>query len=319
MRGSFDHLVIKAYLGQEAPALSRAPTDALYGVSSGDAQRLREAFGIDTIDELANNRFVAAAQAISAAAADLGHDPGPDAEWSSFFASAPLTAYQAHPTDFRLDFGPVWYRGRLDGTARVLIVGQDPAPNELVGHRVFVGSSGQRVQGFLRRIGIGRDYLMVNNLLYPIFGQYQDVDHLARAEPISGYRNALLDRIAERNRLEAVVAVGAAGRDAVERWPGRGAVPVQGITHPSARDHAPLLANWNAGLNVLRGLVSPERGIEKDDAVYGSDWTPGDHAPIPRRDLPFGVPDWHGVGDHATRGRLAGGQSDPKTILWSAP
>ena len=35
----------------------------------------------------------------------------------------------AYPADsFRVEWGPVFHRGRLDGTARVLIIGQDPRP-----------------------------------------------------------------------------------------------------------------------------------------------------------------------------------------------
>ena len=160
MAGTFDAFVVKAYDGDSAASLVDAPVDALSGVSAADAARLRVSFGIKTVGDLATNRFVRAAQAIAEAAADLDHDRGPDAAWTALFMQAPLDVYQAHPSDFRLDFGPVMYRGRLDGTARVLIIGQDPAANELVGHRIFVGASGQRVQGFLRKLGIVRDWLI---------------------------------------------------------------------------------------------------------------------------------------------------------------
>jgi len=30
--------------------------------------------------------------------------------------------------DFRTEWGPIFHRGRLDGSARLLIVGQDPGP-----------------------------------------------------------------------------------------------------------------------------------------------------------------------------------------------
>jgi hypothetical protein len=72
---------------------------------------------------------------------------------------------------------------------------------------------------------------------------------------------------------------------------------------------------------MLRGSVTPEPGVAPDpnQNPYGNDWTPADHEPIPRRDLPFGVPQWHGVGDHATRARQADGKTDPKAIVWTAP
>ena len=37
--------------------------------------------------------------------------------------------------DFRVEWGPVLHRGRLDRTARILVVGQDPAQHEAVVRR----------------------------------------------------------------------------------------------------------------------------------------------------------------------------------------
>ena len=31
------------------------------------------------------------------------------------------------PERFRIEWGPIFHRGRLDGSARVLVIGQDPA------------------------------------------------------------------------------------------------------------------------------------------------------------------------------------------------
>ena len=318
-KASFDHLVDPAHKGKSAADLLDLGVDAIKGLSAGDRQKLESALGASTVRQVASNRLLAVARAIHEDAEDLGHDRGPDPEWTAFLASAPLATYQAHPTEFRLDFGPIYYRGRLDGTARVLVVGQDPAANELVGHRAFVGASGQRIQGFLRRIGIRRDYILVNTYLYPVFGQFiGTLRDLSHDSSIQGFRNQLLDRIAEQNPLEAVIAVGAAARDAVERWPGSGGLLVQHIMHPSAQDSAALLATWNAALGVLRPAVEPEAGAARDDATYGTEFLPVDHEPVPRRDLPFGMPEWHGVGSHADRARLADGSTDHKRIIWTA-
>lgn len=317
---SFDHMIDKPHRGTASGDLAAQPVDSLKGVSAADGQHLSDAFGIETISDLAGNRFVAAARAIHEDAANLDHDRGPDTVWTALFAAAPLGVYQAHPNSFRLDFGPVYYRGRLDGTARVLIVGQDPAANELVGHRIFVGTSGQRIQGFLRRIGIRRDYVMINTFVYSVRGTFVgDLTQLTQDPDILGYRNQLLDRIAQSAPLEAIIAVGAAGNDAVNRWPGSAGAHVRHITHPSAHDHAPLLANWNAGLADLRAVVDPEAAAPPDPTGYGADWVDADHEPIPRRDLPFNVPEWHGVGSTATRARTPSGSTDHKRIIWKAP
>jgi hypothetical protein len=58
-------VVDKAYEGWNLSELAEAPVSALQGVSESDAQALKSAFGIDTIQELATNKFVLWAQAIN--------------------------------------------------------------------------------------------------------------------------------------------------------------------------------------------------------------------------------------------------------------
>lgn len=60
--------VDKAYEGKTLKEIARAPVDALQGVSQGDAVKLKEAFGVDTVRELANLKYVRLAQAIVALA-----------------------------------------------------------------------------------------------------------------------------------------------------------------------------------------------------------------------------------------------------------
>jgi hypothetical protein len=55
----------KAYEDKSFSELASAPVSALQGVSEGDAEHLKAAFGIDTIRELATNKFVLWAQAIN--------------------------------------------------------------------------------------------------------------------------------------------------------------------------------------------------------------------------------------------------------------
>jgi predicted RecB family nuclease len=43
--------------------LAEKPVSAISGVSEGDAELLKKAFGIDTIKELAENKYVTIAQA----------------------------------------------------------------------------------------------------------------------------------------------------------------------------------------------------------------------------------------------------------------
>src|SRR5664279_5847268 len=75
------------------------------------------------------------------------------------------------PDSFRTEWGPIFHRGRLDGSARILLIGQDPATHEDVARRILVGEAGQRIQGFLDKLGITTSYVFVNTFLYSVYGQ----------------------------------------------------------------------------------------------------------------------------------------------------
>ncbi len=56
----------KDYEQKEFNELADAPVDAIQGLSESDAQALKQALGIDTIRELAENKFVRIARAVVA-------------------------------------------------------------------------------------------------------------------------------------------------------------------------------------------------------------------------------------------------------------
>ncbi len=81
-------------------------------------------------------------------------DPGPPSTFETLFAACPPpVAFREH---FWFDWGPIFYRGRLDGSARVLAIASDPGATERVVGRTLVGDAGQRVQGLLAKIGLDR-------------------------------------------------------------------------------------------------------------------------------------------------------------------
>ena len=55
----------KAYETEGILELVKAPVSAISGVSEADAEALKKAFGIETVEDLADNKFVTVAQAIS--------------------------------------------------------------------------------------------------------------------------------------------------------------------------------------------------------------------------------------------------------------
>ena len=94
-------------------------------------------------------------------------DPGPPQPFHDLFDHVP--DYGPVRQHFWYDWGPVFYRGRLDGTARVLCIASDPGPTERIAGRTLVGDAGQRVQGFLTKLGLTRSYVCLNAFSYALF------------------------------------------------------------------------------------------------------------------------------------------------------
>jgi hypothetical protein len=131
------------------------------------------------------------------------HDPGPTTAsgWAALFAETPnyrgLGRAVVGREAFRWHHGPMFFRGRLDGSAKVVVVGQEGAQDESLSHRSFTGGTGARMQHLLRHLGLDRSYLFLNSFVYPIFGQYtDDLRPLAqdRRSPIVGHRHRILDK-----------------------------------------------------------------------------------------------------------------------------
>ena len=105
-------------------------------------------------------------------------DPGPPVggHFNDLLAETPNRAIGvawSGKEEFRWHFGPMFFRGRTQsGAARVLIIGQEGAQDESLGHRSFVGGTGGRMQHVLTHLGITHSYLFMNTFVYPIFGQY---------------------------------------------------------------------------------------------------------------------------------------------------
>jgi uracil-DNA glycosylase len=211
-------------------------------------------------------------------------------------------------TAFRVEWGPIFHRGRLDGSARVLVIGQDPAQHEAITRRILVGAAGQRTQGFLAKLGIYTSYVMVNTFLYSVYGQAGGERHADDAA-IADYRHRWLDALLVDQQVEAVVALGRLADRAFQRWKATRAgqqlqVAYQHVTHPTAPESsaarhperyeeamAAMLGNWNAALQQLHPAIRhPDEN--RDLVGYGDQLEPQDYAPIPAGDLPAGLPPW---------------------------
>jgi uracil DNA glycosylase superfamily protein len=233
------------------------------------------------------------------------------AQFDSGYATEPFRSLcaaapgpEAYPAaSFRIEWGPIFHRGRLDGSARVLVIGQDPAAQEAIVRRILVGEAGRRVQGFLAKLGITTSYVMVNTYLYSVYGSVDPFDETR----LTDYRHQWLDAVMSPEvggNVEAVVAFGSLADRAYKQWrQARPDEPAPGkyvhLLHPTAPrsagtgglTEAQLLANWNQGLQSLFPLQRPDVPIDQL-TPYGSAFGDDDRPPIPSLDLPAGVPAW---------------------------
>jgi len=211
------------------------------------------------------------------------------------------------PNQFRVEWGPIFHRGRLDGSARVFIIGQDPAQHETIVRRILVGEAGRRIQGFLAKLGVTTSYVLVNTFLYSVYGS---VKAKTRRDPnLVAYRNRWFDALLVGTQVEAVVALGTAADEAWKQWKATPAgqarqIAYAPITHPtqpessSKGDRAKLatattrlLQGWNAGLQVLApSIMHPDE--QRPLVLYGPAWADGDRLPLPENDFPAGLPAW---------------------------
>jgi hypothetical protein len=211
------------------------------------------------------------------------------------------------PDQFRVEWGPIFHRGRLDDSARVLVIGQDPAQHETIVRRILVGEAGRRVQGLLAKLGVTRSYVCVNAWLYSVYGGVKAATQ--HSQPLIDYRHRWLAALLASGRVEAVIALGQAADKAWTQWRATAAgqasqVAYAAITHPTEPESSSkgdkaklaaattkLLQNWNAALDRLSPAIAhPDTAIALTH--YGSAWADGDRLAVPEADFPAGLPTW---------------------------
>jgi uracil-DNA glycosylase len=227
------------------------------------------------------------------------------------------------PDQFRVEWGPIFYRGRLDGSARVVVIGQDPAQHETVVRRVLVGEAGRRLQGLLVKLGITKSYTIINTFLYSVYGSVKA--GTARDARLVQYRNRWLDALLIGNKVEGVIALGTAAETAWLAWKQTvGGKAFNGafaaLTHPTQPESSSngdkkkladatkkLLKNWNTGMQTLSPAIR-HPDIATSLVLYGEAWEAGERPAIPEFDMPPGLPSWM----HEQDGWAARVGKDPK-------
>ena len=255
---------------------------------------------------------------------NIEFDKGPTKVIAKLFASAP--DYTNHKESFWYDWGPVFYRGRLDKSAKVLCVASDPGPTERIGCRALIGNAGQRVQGFLAKLGITQSYLCLNALIYALYpSQLGKAKKIIEEPEQTKWRNKLFNKVTG-DKLQAIIAFGVNAQEAVNLWPDKGNVSVFNTYHPSYHDPVKLINAWRDLILQLKDVVTPDADGNVNLPNYGAKFSEDDYAPIPKRDLPFGFPEWFGDDRWGRTGKPKHNNcvsrpnpDDRHTLIWIAP
>jgi hypothetical protein len=247
-------------------------------------------------------------------------DRGPSADLADHFAAVPDPPVKG---DFWFNWGPIFYRGRLDGSARVLCVASDPGPTERIAGRTLVGNAGQRVQGFLTKLGLTESYLCVNAWPYALHPGRASAEKQKLSDPVQKtWRNAFYDKVTGAE-LQAIVAFGTMAQEAVREWTSKPDVLIKNVPHPSNPGTKTLLEAWRAAIPDLREAITPDPDGDNTGPNYGSTFRESDYGAVPRGDLPFGAP-WF-LGDDAWVRAKPGGdlnsvdRAGDTQLLWDAP
>lgn len=228
-------------------------------------------------------------------------DTGPTGTFRALCRKYPDDTVYKGADGFPSVWGPIFYRGRANGSARLLVIGQDPAQTEAVTLRILSGKAGRRVQGFVEKLGFTKGYLMINALAYGIFNQNQALPHL-NDPGIQAYRHQWREAAFAPRKVEAVVTF---GTPAFNAWTAFKATPAgQSVTafhhralHPTAdKPGGPitrkdLLDNWNVALQGLHAHIQ-HPDVTTPLVLYGSDFSAAELPEIPSLDLPMGLQSW---------------------------
>lgn len=169
--------VDRDYEGMDFRELADAPVAAIRGLSEDDARALKDAFGVDTIRELAENKFVRIAQAVVALADPGTVGQGPMEGAASFAPPARGPEAEDSPDACRFpDHVPAPLRVDTDGVVRV---GRTRIPLDRVVTAYRAGETAEGIADRYPTLDLGDAYSAIGFYL----GHRDEVDaYLAERE-----------------------------------------------------------------------------------------------------------------------------------------
>ena len=223
------------------------------------------------------------------------YDRGPRGRVARHIARAP-----AYPDTgdykgvFWADWGAVFYRGRLNGTARLLGIASDPGPTEGLPfvRRSLVGDAGQRTQGFLEKLGLTQSYVLVNAFTYPTRpSRLAQGRKLFRDFPDQLlWRNQYYDLLYASGNIQGIALFGEQAKTAFRLWNTyrmdaghpdlKTEVTVVEVPHPSSGRgewdsfaSKALARGWREGITELRKVVTSDSASARPTTPRSRPWT----------------------------------------------
>lgn len=160
--------------------------------------------------------------------------------------------------------------------------------------RTLVGDAGQRVQGFLTKLGLTTNYALVNAFPLAVHPSKVSKALTLLSDPAQlAWRNRFYDLITD-SRLQAIIAFGGNAQAALRLWDNAPDVPTSNIPHPSAHNGADLAAKW-ATRSPTHEQRSPPIPAVTTPAPTTAPASPKPTTPPSRTPTsPYGQPIWIG-------------------------
>ena len=208
------------------------------------------------------------------------------------------------------------YRGRLE-EARVLIVADQESHDDMMRGRALLGDGGQKIQHFLKQMGITQRYAIIRTLPVDTLGLSEaKVKAISRNLQVVKIRGTILNKILSLNKTELILTVGPHAKRAVQTTH-TGNIPTYDLIEPSS-GKAP--KNWTTTLREILRRKQYQPEIKPESFRYTSKNWKEIRLQINRFDLPFGTVQWFGTsGSLASRSINQGGHYYQLSMpLWAA-
>lgn len=235
-------------------------------------------------------------------------DPGPGEKWARLlmggepgfewpdFNTLGVKPHKSFGT------GPI-YRGRLD-EATVLILADQESHDDLFTGRALSGDGGQKVQHFLKQIGITSSYVIIRTLPVDTLDLAEnEVKRISDNPQVVRLRNEIVKRILDQSKTQVILTFGPRAKNAIDLLiKGHEGIPILNLAllpheHPKKihRNYKNVVQSWNEALKKLSQMEYEKDTKANFENRYEERNFKDIRLEINRYDLPFATVRWFGT------------------------